>query len=221
MELDELKGAWQTLDARLERQDALSQELFANLKRERTHRGLRALRSGQMLQILFGAALALWAGSFWFEHRDVPHLLLAGLAMHVYGVLNIVFAAIAITRAARVDYAAPVLAIQKQLAQLRGFYVRTNVGLGLAWWLLWLPFTVMALAQVGVDLVVAAPQVLLSGAAMSAAGLLITLLFARWAFDPRHPQRTAQVRENMTGASLLRAQRQLDEIARFEAEGAA
>ena len=217
MELDALKSAWQQLDQRLDRQSALGRHLFADLKQQRARRGLRSLHAGQVLQILFGIALTLWAGSFVFEHRDVMHLFAAGLALQFYGVLTVAFAAMAIARAARIDYAAPVLVIQKQLAHLRAFYVRTNVGLGLAWWVLWMPFTMMAFAEADIDLLAAAPAVLGSGAAMSVAGLLVTLLFARWAFDPRHPQRARAVRENMTGASLLRAQRQLDEIARFEA----
>ena len=33
----------------------------------------------------FGTLIAIWAGSFWVDHHDVPHLLIAGLIVHAAG----------------------------------------------------------------------------------------------------------------------------------------
>ena len=117
----------------------------------------------------------------------------------------------------RIDYAAPVLAIQKQLGQLRRFYVRTNIGLGMAWWFLWMPIAMMLfMSAFGADLYANAPAVIYGGGAIAAAGLLLTWAFDRWARHPSRPQMAKIVDDSVAGSSLTRAQQALDEIAQFE-----
>jgi serine/threonine-protein kinase len=217
MELDDLKTAWQTLDRRLDAQTALNLHMFKDGKLDKARRGLRPLAWGQALQILCGIALIEWAVSFWSAHRDVPHLLLAGISVHVYGVLMIICGGATIGLISRIDYAAPVLAIQKQLGQLRRFYVRTNVGLGLAWWFLWMPIVMMLfMSAFGADLYANAPSVIYAGTAIGAAGLLLTFMFDRWVRHPSRPAMAKMVDDSVAGGSLNRAQRVLDEIAQFE-----
>lgn len=221
MELDELKSAWQTLDRRLQQQNALGLQLFRDGRVDRARRGLRPLLWGQLAQMLGGAALVVMAALFWTSHRAVPHLLLAGVVLHVYGLMMIVFGGITLALMQRIDYSAPVLAIQKQLAQLRSFYIRNGLIVGCAWWLLWVPFLMLYLmGMYGVDLYLRAPSVIYGGTAVGILGLLAFWWLHRLARNPGRARLATFVDDSMTGASLRRAQAQLDEIARFERDGA-
>ena len=218
MELDDMKAAWKTLDERLGTQAALNFHIFKESKLDRMKRGLRPLVFGQVLQILFGLALAVLAGSFWPDHAGTPHLLVAGLIVHVYGVLTIAFGGITIGFISQIDHAAPVLAIQQQLAKLRRFYMRTGLILGLAWWFIWIPILMVLFGHAGVDLYQRAPSVIWIGIATGVAGLLLTWLFHRWSRNPSRPNMARAIDESLAGGSLTKAQRFLDEIARFEQE---
>jgi len=217
MELDELKSAWQALDRRLEQHSALSLEVFRQGRLERAQASLRPLARAQVLQMLAGIVLVVLSASFWSAHRTAPHLLIAGLSVHLYGVLMIVCGAITLDLIRRIDYGAPVLAIQKQLARLRQFYVRTGTALGLAWWVLWLPLLMMFfMALFGADLFLNAPWMVYSNIAVGSIGLLATLWFYRWSRDPRRPRLRRWVDDTVTGSSLRRTRSVVDEIARFE-----
>ncbi len=217
MELDDLKAAWQTLDRRLESQAALNLHIFKDAKLDKARRGLRPLAWGQAIQMLCGVALIPVAVGFWSAHPDVAHLLIAGLIVHVYGVLMIICGGATVGLIRRIDYAAPVLVIQKQLGQLRRFYIRTNIGLGLAWWFFWMPLLMMFfMATFGVDLYANAPSVIYCGTAIGVAGLLLTWTFHRWSRHPSRPRMAQMMQDSVAGTGLKKAQAVLDEIARFE-----
>ena len=215
MELDDLKLAWQTLDRRLEQQSALNLHIFKDGKLDKMRRGLRPLLWGQAIQIVIGALIALWGGGFWTEHLDVPHLLIAGVIVHAAGISMIALGAAMQALIARIDYSAPVLKIQRQLAQLRKLYVYGGMAVGLPWWLLWMPFMMVFFKSAfDADMFANAPSVIWIGSAIGAAGLLATWGFARWA--SKRPQLAQRLEDGAAGGSLRRAQGMLDEIARFE-----
>ena len=216
MELDELKAAWTTLGQRLDAQAALSLHVYKEGKFDRMRRGLRPLAWGQAIQIVIGVLIAVWGASFCIDHRAVSHLLIAGLLVHAAGISMIVLGALMETRIASIDYSAPVLTIQRQLAQLRKVYVRGGLAIGLPWWLLWIPFLMVLLGYAGVDLYVHAPSVIWIGTAIGVMGLLATWAFVRFAGN--RPQLAERLARNVAGGSINRAQAQLDEIARFEQE---
>jgi hypothetical protein len=217
MELDDMKAAWQTLNQRLETQTALNLQLFKEGKLDRMRRGLRPLVWGQAIQIVFGALIALWGGSFWVQHLDVLHLLVAGVIVHAAGITMIVLGAVMESLIARIDYSAPVLTIQRQLAQLRKVYVRGGLAIGLPWWVLWVPFVIVFLkTEFGADLFVNAPGVVWINIAAGFVGMLLTWMFIRWA--AKRPRLAKRLEDGAAGGSLNRAQSHLDEIARFEQE---
>ncbi|MCY7353748.1 MAG: serine/threonine protein kinase [Lysobacter sp.] len=219
MELDDFKQAWQTLDARLERQNALNLRLYTDGKLEKARSGLRPLVWGQALQMVFGVLLMLLAGSFWVDHRGVLPLLVSGLIVHAYGLAITVIGGITLGMISRIDYAAPVLGIQKQLARLRSFYIRGGMFAGLSWWVLWVPFLIVLAGHGGdIDGQAWLLSVLYINTGLGVAGLLATWWFHRWSRHPSRP-RLAQAMENsLTGESLRKAQRVLDEIERFQQE---
>ena len=214
MELDELKAAWKTLDQRLDAQAALHLHVYKEGKLDGMRRGLRPLAWGQAIQIVIGVLIAVWGASFWIEQRAVPHLLIAGLLVHAAGISMIAVGALIEARIASVDYSAPVLTIQRQLAQLRKVYVRGGLAIGLPWWLLWIPFLMVLFGYAGVDLYSHAPSVIWIGTAIGVVGLLATWAFVRLAV--RWPQFAERLERSAAGGSINRAQARLDELARFE-----
>ena len=217
MELDDLKTEWQALSARMERQTALNLRVFKQSQMEKVRHGLRPLAWGQGLQMVAGALLALVSALFWSDHLPVPHLLVAGLVMHAYGLTLILFSARMQVLISRVDYAAPVVEIQRNLAKLRRFYIVGGLWVGLPWWLLWLPLMMMVLMGLfGADLYTNAPLVIWINIATGIAGLLGTWAFIRWAGS--RPKLAQRLERSAAGGSLNRARHLLDEISKFEQE---
>jgi hypothetical protein len=218
MELDDLKGAWQALDRRLERQHALHLTLFREGKVARVKSGLRPLFWGQVLQVLFGACFILLAAAFWSGAPWPPHLVAAGVLVHLYGVASIAFAGVVLARMAGIDYTAPVLGIQRQLAALHAAYLRSGMVAGIPWWGMWLPVLMVALGLAEVDLVARAPAVAWLGIAVALVGIPATWWLHRWLRDPKRPALARAMEESLVPRSLRRARAQLEELARFEAE---
>lgn len=221
MELDDFKQAWQTLDRRLERQNEINLRLYTEGKLAKARAGLRPLVWGQVAQLLFGVLVLLAAVAFWTLPlpRASPLLLGAGLLMHAYGVAVIMVSGITLGVARNVDYTAPVVAIQKQLLRLRRAYVISAMVAGLPWWVLWM-VPVMMLAGLAGDAEGMAwmQSYLLIGTGVGVAGLLGTWWFHRWSRHPSRPRLARALDDGLTGSSLRKAQRLLDELAQFERE---
>jgi serine/threonine-protein kinase len=218
MELDELKATWQALDRKLSQSNAIQLQLFKDGRMKNLRAGLRPLFWGQIVQILFGVLTLMIGIAFWSEHRDVMHLFCTGLILHVYGVVTIISAGVTLGKIGSIDYAAPVLSIQKQLASVRRVYVGSGIVVGHAWWLLWIPYAVVVFTYLGIDIVAVAPGFIGVSVGIGVTGLLAMWFFHRWASSPRGGILGQRYLESLGGGSLRRAQRVLDEIARFEQE---
>ena len=113
-----MKLAWQTLGRQLERQNALNLQLFRQGRADRLRRHLRPLVWGQSLQIVLGIVLMLWGISFWSTHTDVWQAMACGIVMQAFGTLALIFPARLLSMQQGIDYAAPVLEIQKRVGAL-------------------------------------------------------------------------------------------------------
>lgn len=215
MELDDFKTAWQTIDARLQRQHALDLHRFREEKMQRVRSGLRPLFWGQLLQILFGAGIALFAAALWSTHPHAVAIIVAGVIVHAYGIACIIGAAAVLAAMAKIDNAAPVLDIQKQLMRVRKAYVVGGLVLGLPWWFLWIPFVMVLAGLAGIDVFARAPSFVYWSLAVGALGMLGTWWVYRWS---RRPARARTLDDALSGASLRRARAQLEELERFERE---
>ena len=218
MELDELKATWQALDRKLSQSNAIQLQLFKDGRMKNLRAGMRPLFWGQIAQILFGVLTLLIGIAFWSEHRDVMHLFWTGLILHVYGVVTIISAGVTLGKIGSIDHAAPVLNIQRQLASVRRVYVGSGIVVGHAWWLLWIPYAVVVFSYLGIDIVTVAPGFIWISVGIGVAGLLAMWAFHRWASSSRGGRLGQSYLESLGGGSLRRAQRVLDEIARFEQE---
>lgn len=214
MELDDFKTAWQTLDRRLEQQYALDFQIFKDGKISKVKSALRPLVIGQIVQIVSGTLLVIVLARFWVAHRNVPHLLLCGILLHAYSVVLIIFAGRELHLILNLDYTAPVLQIQRQLAQLRVW--RAGVApwvFGATGCFIWIPLLLVIFQWQGVDVWVRSPSLVYIFIACGFVCLLFLLGLMKWA---RAPHRAKALDDSSAGRSVCRAEAVLDEIARFE-----
>lgn len=219
MELDDLKQAWQTLDRRLQLDNSLKLHDLRERKLDKARGSLRPLFWGQVAQIaLFGLPFITLAALLWMNQPQYASVIVAGVVLHAYGVLTIIAAGVVLGQLGKIDYSAPVLDIQKQLARVRVLYIRSGMIAGLPWWFLWVVI-LMVLAGLGdVDLLAKAPWLVWSGLGIGAAGLLATWWFHRWSRRPERADFGRKMDDSLTGGSLRKAQAQLEELTRFEQE---
>ncbi len=217
MEIDELKAAWQTLDRRLDQHDRINLLLLTEQRVAKTRSRLRPLFFGQLAQIFSGVLMIALGVSVWSSDREVPSLLISGLIVHVYGVAMIIVAGITLGMIGSINNAAPVVEIQKRLAALRRFYIRGGMAIGLAWWLIWIPFmTTFFYWLAGVNFLERATGVAVIGIVIGVLGLFATWLFHRWAHSPQRPRLARFLDNSMTGSSLRKALEELDVLNEFE-----
>jgi hypothetical protein len=215
-ELDDLKSAWQTLNRNLERQHVLALHQFREKKLHRFRAGFRPLVIGQIIQIICGAFLALVGGSFWVNHLGVVHLMIYGLSVHLYGIMLIVFAARDLYLIKRFDYAAPVLVLQKQIADLRAWHRRAGLWFGITGCFIWIPLLLMIFHGLGADVWQRNPEVV--GWFFLSSVVCLGVLYAIVALSrrPGREKLAQNLDDNSAGRSVSQAQALLDEIERFE-----
>lgn len=215
-ELDDLKSTWQTLNRNLERQNALSFHEFKERKQTRLRSAFRPLVTGQVIQIIAGALLALIGGSFWVDHLGVAPLMISGIFLHLYGIMFIILAARDLYLIQKLDYAAPVLVLQKQLAALRTWHLRAAAWNGFLGSVVWLPVMIIILHSLGAKRWIDNQSTLLWLVLSAIVCLALNWGLLRLARSPG--KCGLSLRRSFIGRSVNRAQTMLDEIALFEQE---
>ncbi len=218
MELEQLKATWNRLELRLDGAEALALQAWREPRQHRVQRELRRFGFYQAAWLLLWIGVVVFAAGFWIDHRNVPHLLAAGLVVHLYGIAAIWVTATRALLVARLHATAAVLQQLRRLAQLRRFTAISEVALGLPWWCLWLlALQLGMMALLGVDLYAAAPHWFQATLAFGVVAMVASLLLARrWAAHPPRQRWLRGMIDNLSGCNLARAQAQLEEIARFE-----
>lgn len=220
MELDEMKSLWRELDARVAGTQAMALQLVRAAHADKLRRSLRSLRWGQSLQVAFGVAAMLWGIGFWTTHIGDWRAVACGVVMQVFGILMVAFAGRLLYSLKAIDYAAPVVEIQRRLAVLRAWRLRVEtpvfVLLGA---FIWIPAVLMLMlddtARVGVDMWHVAPG-LPVWLALNGLFALVLAVLAFWLL--RRFGHARWLQDNFAGSAIRRAERVLDEIAHFERE---
>jgi hypothetical protein len=214
MELDEMKLAWQSLDRHMARRYALDLEQYKERKLASARFRLLPVKIGLVLQMLLGVATIVVFTSFWVAHLGSLHLVVSGMLVQAYGLLLVVCGAWEMQMIVGIDYAAPVLAIQRRLAEFRAWRVRLVPLWIVTGSFVWIPLVLVAFkAWFGADVYAHAPQVVLVFVGSSAGALAAFWAVSRWV-----PGAARVLNDSSVGRSVGRSQRVLDEIARFETE---
>ncbi|HSP44798.1 MAG TPA: hypothetical protein VLO30_02280 [Chthoniobacterales bacterium] len=214
--LDDLKTAWQALDRKLERDHTFALHQLKETRLAKMRGGFRLLTAGQIVQATLGLMLALVAGSFWFDHLGTPHLMVYALSLHGFGIMMIGFAIRDLFLIHAIDYDAPVLAIQKQLAELRTWRLRAGICFAVAGCLIWVPGLLIVFYLLGADLWEHEPVVVywIVISSFLCLGIAYGLL---WRSRRPGQERLAKcLQESSVGKSVTRAEEMLGEIERFE-----
>jgi hypothetical protein len=218
MEIDELKSAWQVLDRKISRESAIQFAFYRDRKLDQTRSSLLPLRRGQVVQLFAGAGIVLLAGLLWSKkNTDIPNIA-AGIAVHLYGIVCIISAAVVLHGIREMDFSDSVLEIQSKLARVRKAYILSGLVVGQPWWFMWVPFLMVLAKLGGVNVYAHAPSVIWIGLGVGVAGILATWGLYSYSRDTSRPRLNRWVDDAITGRSLRRAQAQLEEIRRFEQE---
>ena len=221
MELDEMKLAWQAFGQQLERQHALSLALLRRGWADRLRGRLRPLAWGLSLQIVLGIALMLWGISFWSTHMGIWQAVACGIAMQAFGTLAFIFPVRLLAMLQGIDYAAPVVEIQRRLARMRAWRVKVEAPVfAVLGSVIWIPALLMWAQYEGDSYGLNPWQHLRPGTMawlLLSVGASVGLVFlARYVV--RRLGHGRWLENTLAGGSIVKAEATLAEIARFERE---
>lgn len=198
----------QSTAASLEQQELAGRLLLTRRQlMGRVENALRPLFRGQLLQILFGLALIFFGARCWAQNPEVLHRFVSGVIVHVYGVIMIISAAAVCVRIKQIDYSISVDQIRSKLDRVRSLRIILGPIIGFAWWLLWIPLSVV----IGFDAVVLYRSSLLSSLVVGVVGLVVSLWLYWVALRPGNASSELWKRK-FSGESLSAASVALDEI---------
>jgi len=217
MELDDFKRQWQEMDRKLDRSIALNLRLLTEKRTRKTKLRLVPVLFLQPFQILIGLALAIFFARFWIANLGTWSLVISGAFLHALSVGLIIDAVVRTVLIMRINFAAPVLTIQRYLALMRRWEIRSFKW---SWIAVWLapPALLMVGAKLAttLNLWTVAPNVIIYTAIGSAVGVGLSYLFDLWT---RHSPRLGAAMDSMyVGYSIAGAQAYLDEIDEFARE---
>ncbi len=217
-ELDDLKTAWQTLSRQLQRQNALTFHLFKEEKLGKFRSALLPLVTGQSIQLICGLLLSAIFAPFWVRHIGSVHLMIYGLSLHAYGIMFIAFAIRDLVLIGRIDYSAPVVAIQKQIAALRAWHLRAGWWFAVTGCFIWTPLMLVIFYALGADVWVAKPQVVFWFILSSLVCVGLSYALIRRSRRPGEAKLAKYLADSSAGRTVNRAETLLREIEQFERE---
>ena len=219
MNPEEIKAAWEILDRRLAAQNRLSLQSLKDNRIDRAKSALWPLVIGLWAQVLFGVALVVPFTIFWIRHMETPHLAIAGMMVHAYGLMMIIDAGGQLAMIRGIDHGKPVVENQTALAKLRDRRVRLAPWLyGVTGCVVWVPFLMVLFASLGADIWVRAPMVMNWFVLCAVVSLALLFLF-QWMVIRRPDSWLARSIADMNaGKSLSKARKFLVEIEQFQKE---
>jgi hypothetical protein len=176
VEMHELEQAWKGLDERLERQRHQLDQVQRRRTLDSVRSRLRLVSWGQGAELAVGVLLVLWAGGYWFDHLGQTHLVVYGVALHLYGLALLITAALQLTRLWRLDHREPVLELQRRLVSIRRQRVDSERALLVYGFVLWVPLLFVALNALGIDVWRRSPATVLANLGV---GLLLAVVTDR------------------------------------------
>ncbi len=174
---------------------------------ERVENSLRPLFRGQLLQVLMGVALIGLGVQCWALNQQIPHRVVCGAILHVYGVIVISQALLVCTRIRRIDYSKSVVEIRSKLDSLCSGYLRAGLIIGFVWWLMWIPVAV----ALGFDAVVLYANALIPSLVVGIVGFAVSVWLYWRVLRSANPAADTW-RRRLAGGSITAAYLALDEI---------
>lgn len=153
MELDELKLAWHTLDAKVDAAHRLHVATVRELKSARAHSSLRPLVLLIVLELVIAIVAVILMGRFLGQYWDVARYSIPAAALHIFAILTAANAIYQLTIVRQIDFTGPIVAAQSLLTKLAAQRARAAQWQLLLACLMWTPFSiVVARGLLGFDL---------------------------------------------------------------------
>jgi hypothetical protein len=217
MELDEFKQQWQELDRKLDRSIALNLRLLTEKRIRWTKLRLVPTLLMQPVRIVIALAMTIFFARFWIANLGTWPLVISGVFLHALSVGLIIDAVVRTSLIVRINYASPVVTIQRYLALMRRWEIRSFKW---TWVAIWLapPALLMVGAKLSttLNLWVVAPNVVLYTAIGGLVGAGLSYLFDLLA--RRSPRLGAAMNSLYVGYTIAGAQASLNEIDEFARE---
>lgn len=205
MEMHELEQAWGAVDVRVSQQELILRRMEVGRGMDSLRARLRLVSAWQIVQLLVGVAIVLWAGGYWWDHLDQTHVALYGMGIHVYGLAVIITTARQLYQLAVIDYRQPVVAVQSQLLALRQVRAQGERALLVVGFVAWVPFLFLVLRRFGMDIWLTRPEVVLWNLGAGVLMAVVAALVLR-----RYP---GGFDKDATGRRLREAEAELAELA--------
>jgi hypothetical protein len=216
MELEELRGAWMTLNTRVSELEA-AQRKAALTEAQRTSR--RLMRE-PIFELVCALLSTLWAGSVlgsnWAKVLAAPGGALPALIVLIWSVSTVVLSIWQLNSISLLDYSGPVVETQRRIAALRSLRVRSTQFWMLAGLPLWLVFPLFALQSLGAyEIVQRLDAGWMIGNVVVGIVMAAGLVFAARRMGA-HSRFWQKVNDTLAGTDIVRAQAMLAQVERFE-----
>lgn len=225
MELDEMKQAWQELDQRVTRSEALGSSIRREMKLGEARSMLRHWAWLPSIELGVGIVTALVTGSFLGDSIKLisgePLGAIPGAVLLLLAIATMTISIRQLTLIGGIDYASPVVTIQQRLLAVRALRIRMtqwNLLLGLPFWPVFVAFAMQCAFGYGsyrlFGLAWIGPIALFGLALM----VLLIWVTRRYAASLSRSRILRKLSDEIAGRGLATAVNQLDELARFSRE---
>lgn len=119
MELDDFKGAWKELDAKLDSSLKLNAKVLEELNKNKAKSKMNGLLAFRIVEALIFLILlgALWG--FAYDNLDTPAPALSAGILGLFSLIGLIGSIGQIALIGMIDYSTPILDIQQSLARIR------------------------------------------------------------------------------------------------------
>lgn len=223
MNLEDLKTQWAAYDQKLERSIRLNLRLLRDAGVQKTNAALQRLGRAVFGELLIDFVAVAGLGLFIGQHKSDLSFLLPALLLDVVAICHLAFGVYQLVTLKQLDFSAPILVSQKQLAILRLHRIRVTQWTLLLCPLLWVPLLIVGLKAVGVNAYTTLNLGwLIANVIFGVVMIPVLLGVSKWAANRWRGARWIQAfLDDLAGSDLMAAQTFLREIADFEREAEA
>lgn len=204
MTFEQMQAEWRATNDRLEASIRLNTALLRERGTQRSRRALRGVSRELVFELAMNAAAVLLTGSFFADHFREVRFAIPGFALYAFAMLQLAAGIHQLVALRAIDFAEPIVEIQRRLATLHLQRVRTTKWTLLLAPLLWPPLLIVLLRALHLD------AYALLGARYLAANVVVGLAaipLLRW-LATRRPG--SAVLDAIAGRSLRQASQALD-----------
>lgn len=221
MELQDLQSRWADYDRKLETSLRLNTRIFREINLSKVDSSLKRLSRLLVFELVQDLAAVVLLGMFIASHIGEMRFLAPALLLDVCAVAFLIRSARQLVTLHSLDYSAPVVEIQRQLAELRIQRIRVTKWVLLLCPLLWTPLLIVALEGLfGVDAYLFLDGTWLAANLLFGLAFIPLMLWAsrhlahRWQGSPL----LRSLMDDLAGRSLVAATGFLGELSDFEKE---